>query len=171
MKKNLKNKKGFTFLEVIVAIGIFSLVSVVVVAVFANIMKTNNEIRSIQQKIELAGTTMESMAKIIRMSDNIDSSDSNNIFMRNTSQLRCIRYNVASPNIRVEEFPIPVGQGPEYCGVIGNYNDGNLVDLLDDVSASFAFTPSTDSEAGKVTILMNVGRRNLQTTVSFLDYQ
>jgi prepilin-type N-terminal cleavage/methylation domain-containing protein len=176
MKNFRKNKKGFTLLEVLVAVGLFSLISVAVVGIFANVMKTSNEIRTTQKKVELAGTTIESMAKIIRMSDNVGYNEDAplvgdwNIYIRNTSQKKCINYNFNSnrKELSVRDF---IPGDPGECAVPGNYSVSSLTVLLSDVDVFCDSILSTDTIAGKTTISVKIGNRSLQTTVSFLDYQ
>lgn len=178
MKKNKKNKKGFSFLEVVITIGIFSFISIAVVGAFASIASTGQKTRLVQKKLESAGTAMESMGKIIRMSDNIlydKINDPNNIYMRNTSQNKCIQYSFdsASKILRTRELSVPgTPPDPTYCADPSNYASASLFDLISNVDdVKFEVVAPDPTTAGMATILIFVDNKRLQTTVSFLNYE
>lgn len=62
------NKKGFTFLEMIVAMFIFVLVMVTVTNIFGRALTSFSKTRNLQKDLENAQYAMNSMTKIIRAS-------------------------------------------------------------------------------------------------------
>ncbi len=65
---NLKNKKGVTLIEVVVALGIFSVVSTIAINVFATTLQTQRKVFNAQLVQENGRYLMESVSKEIRTS-------------------------------------------------------------------------------------------------------
>lgn len=170
--KNLKDRKGFFLLEMIIAMAIFSLVIVAVVATFASIVKTQKRTREIQRNVESAGTAMEVMSKTIRMSSQTaDYSGGKEIRLYNNSQDKCISYKFNAGDLKVSE---ELGHnGTTDCTIPGTYPVSSYSTLIPGASGLFSVTTTRSSSPkrmGKATILVNLGQNHLQTTVSFVDY-
>ncbi len=186
MNKNInqKNKKGFSFLEVIISTFIFSLVIVVAVSAFASSFSAQKTVRKEQRNLEEARTAMETMAKNIRMSSNLvpsnpSGSEYKTIAMFNNSQSVCLRYHFTGVKLTVARGNFAVGVNvPLDCsnGVIAYSAPTELISIPVDGRFRVVKTSTVAPEKiGKATILINIGSgselQNIQTTVSFRDYE
>lgn len=64
---NLKNKKGFTLVELMVAVAVFSLVMVTAMSALVNVIDANKKARSIKTAINNISMTLEGLSKDMRM--------------------------------------------------------------------------------------------------------
>ena len=174
LRKNYKHK-GFTLVEMLVSLFIFSIVATIVIASFVQMVKVRQETKTIQQDMEDARTAMELMAKNIRMSSKVSSSGSA-IYMFNNSQGECISYEISGGAIKQSAMTVPAGSDGSYC-VSNNFNPNSYVSISssDIVSpSSFSVTSTSLTEMGKVTMEFTVqngsDKENIQTTVSLRDY-
>ncbi len=178
-----KNKKGFSFLEVIISTFIFSLVIVVAVSAFVGSFSTRKTVRAEQKNLEEARTAMETMAKNIRMSSYLKkTAGTEEIKMFNSSQTACFKYYFLNNKLSVAKYQFAAGwdpaTDPQKCsdGTISYDAATDLISIL--VTGKFDVVQTSaviGSEAiGKATILINIGTgnelQNIQTTVSFRDY-
>lgn len=179
-----KNKKvasagrpGFSLVEMIVAIFIFSLIMTVVTSVFVQVFNARKKSKEIQMNIEDARYAMELMAKTLRMSS-VKNYGNDFIVIYDYSQGKCIRYYrdsdsklkmIAAPEEEASACNDPNGT-PQ---TMMNAELGNL--LLDIVETDGA----TANTMGKVTIAMTIcaggvssceTMETIQTTVSLRDY-
>ena len=92
----VKNSKGFTLIELMVSIFVFSLVMTSATAVFAKVFRARQKSNAIQKNIEDTRYAMELMAKSLRMSSIISSTSpsqaNGSILSYDYSQGKCIRY-------------------------------------------------------------------------------
>jgi prepilin-type N-terminal cleavage/methylation domain-containing protein len=63
----LKNKKGFTLVEMMVAIAVFSVVMVTAMSALLNVIDANNKARSIKTAVNNVSFALESISKDMRM--------------------------------------------------------------------------------------------------------
>jgi prepilin-type N-terminal cleavage/methylation domain-containing protein len=187
-------RKGFSLLEMIVAMFISTLIVTVVVAAFASAFRSRESAGNTQRSIEEAKTAMEYMAKIIRMSSNVKVIDGGaSVQMYSKSLSKCVKFKYDSNKIaeyRCDPEATDVGninRGPCY------YSTGSDPDLTpcsgsSDFPASLALaykeiTGSSLNSAGfytpglkidRVTIrmeMLNDSNAKMQTTVSARDYR
>jgi prepilin-type N-terminal cleavage/methylation domain-containing protein len=175
-QKGKKQPKGFSLMELIIAMFIFVLMITVAVSVFANVVKTRKDTRSLQKNLEAGRTAIELMAKNIRMSSGLTTFNaSHGIRMFNNSQDRCIVYNFTGGDLKTGLGPI----GNTNCGGVSAGNDvidggvsGSFVVVPTDIGSGFG---DSDQDIGRATININIGsgfsQEHLQTTVSFRDYE
>ena len=176
LRKNYKHK-GFTLVEMLVSLFIFSIVATIVIASFVQMVKVRQETKTIQQDMEDARTAMELMAKNIRMSSNVSSNVSSNaIYMFNNSQGECISYEISGGAIKQSAMTVPAGSDGSYC-LSSNFNSSSYVSISSsDIGSpsSFSVTSTSPTEMGKVTMEFTVqngsDKENIQTTVSLRDY-
>lgn len=172
--KNQKDKKGFSFLEMIIAMAIFSLAIAAAVAAFASVVNTQKKTREIQRNVESAGTSIELMSKTIRMSSQTATYHAGKeIRLYNNSQAKCIsyRFNAGNGNLEISEMSSSTG-GTD-CPNTGTYPASSYSTLIPEVSGLFSVTQTRSSSPkrmGKATILVNIGQNHLQSTVSFMNY-
>lgn len=65
--KNIKNKKGFTLVEMMVAIAVFSIVMVTSISALLNVIDANNKAKSIKVAINNISFALEGISKDMRM--------------------------------------------------------------------------------------------------------
>lgn len=181
-RKKSKKLKGLTFVELIIAITVFSIIIVATISAFATGVLGRKNTQEIQQNAEETRAAMELMAKNIRMSSLVRVRDDGlKISMFNMSQDKCVSYLFHSGNLLASEFPpnhddAEVVRG-EDCLMFFKYNDKFKI-FVEDVGGKFYATETislplddADPVIGKATIQMKKGSNNLQTTVSFRDYE
>ena len=72
MKNNfsLKNKRGFTLIEIMVSLGIFAIVALVAVGAFLKIIDANKQSQSLQTAMNNTNFALESMVREMRVGKN-----------------------------------------------------------------------------------------------------
>ena len=179
LNKN-KNFRGFSILEVMIAMFIFVVVITAAVSVFARITLNRQRGREIQKNMEAARVALDSIAKNMRMSTAIDGRDGlaggiapsqkyKDIIMLNNSQGVCIEYRFRTDgeNSYLETGQaFPNSQGDCRFGDVSNF--GKIIE--GDVSGFFSVVKTSSSVIGKANIALTVDDVNLETSVSFRDY-
>lgn len=179
--KAQKIKKGFTLLEVLVAISIFSVVLTGVSGIFSNFVKNYKSTKIVQRNLENAQFAVNQMAKILRTSklvspvNNPVSSQAVEVY--DYSQNLCFRFEFTGGNINKQTASANVG----ICGVYGAaekmiYSNNAAVST----NGSFLYPIATDKangswHVGMITVLAVVSHGSedmakMQTTVSLRDY-
>lgn len=174
------NKQGFTLLELLVSVFIFSLVMITVVALFTRFVTFQKRSQSIQQNMEDARYVMELMAKTLRTSS-VVSSTASSINLYDYSQDKCIIYRFNAGAKEIEG-------GSRSPGTTGDKDSCNFgliapTSMVNNSINSMALsvTQSVPGVVGKVTISTVIcsssgcsgaenDRASLQTTVSLRDY-
>jgi prepilin-type N-terminal cleavage/methylation domain-containing protein len=182
-KKKKKNYRGFTFIEMMISLFIFSLAAVAFTTAFAGFIKAQARARFVQQNVESVRSAMEIMAKNIRTSTvRSDETDTDHITILNYSQSKCIRYDITGSNIFVKEENVAADAT---CATMesGSAGTSSLLSgeaTLEDGQFSVTKTDPAGPTMGKVTITVKVsaGGANanadtvtVQTTVSLRDYK
>jgi prepilin-type N-terminal cleavage/methylation domain-containing protein len=184
--------RGFSLLEVILALFIFSLVMMSVTSYFASTTVANRNTRLLQQNLEDVGFAMNRIAKVLRTSvvlSPILPSPVTSIRVYDYSQGACLRYEFSGNTIHefVSTAPFPGGGANEktWCASV-NVGDFTSVSLITTTGASisgrFYVIPSNDGVpagdplvAGRVTMNAKITRVNnfstIQTTVSLRNYK
>ncbi|HPN96242.1 MAG TPA: prepilin-type N-terminal cleavage/methylation domain-containing protein [Candidatus Moranbacteria bacterium] len=191
-------KRGFSLVEMLVALFIFSLVMMTVVSVFASFVSNRKKIGNVQRDLENGRTAIELMAKNIRMSCGVgigyvssgEETTGSALFMYNNSQGKCLIYQFQNGNLKSSSAPIeaPPGSENEPCPydcrpVNAGYSNWKTL-VSSNIQAGEFRIVKTDREpasvdgdprvVGKATILMSIGADmpvTLQTTVSHRDYE
>ncbi|MFC1623252.1 type II secretion system protein J [Patescibacteria group bacterium] len=172
-----KNKKGFTLIEVLVAMFIFTLMMLATILAFSNLFKSYRESKNIQEDLDNAQYAMNLVMKSLRTSSIItDGSDGegDTISIYDYSQDMCITYAFYSVDDK------------NYLGSSFFETD----DTTCETSTMPAFTPMTTGDVtgnfwwvksdgdsntvGSVTMLMHLGSSkggvDIQSSVSLRDY-
>lgn len=184
MMSRYRHKKGFTLIEVVVALFIFALLMSSVSGVFANAFLGYKAARSSQRDTENAQYAMNAMAKELRTSS-IAASSATAVRFYDYSQDICFAYRIQNGNLEVASvtpsdlalLPLaadkldfcenpPGGMGP-YTIVTTGVVTGNF--------SVIASVPAPASSVGKVTISLQIAEgtkhaARLQTTASLRDY-
>lgn len=182
-----EDKRGFTLLELLISVFIFSLVMVIVTSLFTRIVAFNKRSRSIQQNMEDVRFAMELMAKTVRTSSVVSCNNFNHpicnaqessIEVYDYSQNKCIRFYLKSKRIRMDSAATDRANCRSGVTLTG-------IDLVDNFVMNLDFratkTDNASSQVGKVTISAEVcstasctgvenDRANLETTLSLRDY-
>jgi Tfp pilus assembly protein PilW len=186
--KKIKNKSGFSFIEVLVATFIFVLIIVAVSMTFASLFGGYKGAKSIQKDLENAQYAMNLMAKSLRTSSIISPDSVNNnatdVTIYNYSKLsgKCERFKFDSVNKKIKygySNNAAVDSDKTLC-TSSTISNSSLTDMASDSinNAVFSITPSDgDSNpkiVGKVTISIEVksgsDKARIQSTVSLRDY-
>lgn len=175
-KKKASCKSGFSLVEVLVAMFIFSLVGVMLAGSFSGFLKSYVSAKKAQKSSESALNAINLMAKTIRSSTLAGVPSSPTILMFDNSQGAqgtCVSFQYAAGKIQVA-----VGDGITAANVsecdlatMGSFSDltpeGAVADL--NFSGELSDSTATPPTIGKVQISMKVQEKvstHLQTTVS-----
>lgn len=176
MKYKIKN--GYSFIEVIVAIAVFSVVVLTAVGVFSSSAGNYRRTRDSQRNLEAAQQAMNLMAKTIKTGVIGGSSGAeDNINLYDSSQGKCIKYAFNSTS-KILEYYQKTGASISDCSGYSASSEmaGGIANL------QFKKTlPVAGSVIGKTTIAMKIcltpadcsGQDivQIQTTVSARDYE
>ncbi len=153
-------KKGFTFIEVIIATFIFVVIMTALVAVFGSALKSYKSGKAIQKDLEGAQQAMNIMAKTLRTSK-IVSSTATAITVFDYSQddteesgpnKECIKYEFSGNSLRSGSASVA---DESACAV------ASTADMTTGtVTGNFYVVPSDDDTAGKVMISAKVCPEN-----------
>lgn len=167
-KKNKSSKifkKGFSLIEALISVLIFSLAVVMMIGSFANLLREYNDAKRAQRNVENAQYVMNLMAKSIRTSVISDPAISPNMITFDTldyTQNQCIRYIYDGVNDRLR-IGRTADTGPS-LNEITDCNWGSLAieDLTDSVirNAYIDAETSNPSAPGRVTISLEVEKRS-----------
>jgi len=179
-KKNNSNtfKKGFSLLEVIVAVFIFVLVVSAASMTFINAIKGYDNAKTIQRDLEGAQQAMNIMAKTLRTSSIVDDSQlPSRLDIYDYSQGRCIVYAFVGNTLQYGS----IGSADKATCNFGTISLSEMLPTFVTGSFDAVMSTSTPSFVGKATISMEVchpdgcgvtyiDKAIIQTTVSLRDY-
>lgn len=150
MKQKKKTKKGFSLIETLIAVFVFSMAMVMFAGVFANLMKNYAQAKRTQKNIENAEYAMNQMAKTIRTSKLVTYSSSFPLRVYDFTTGSCIHYEYISPNISIASAATAVDDctAGATLGAASTFAD-NIA------SANISATP-TGTSLGKVTVSLIV---------------
>ncbi len=180
-----KTLPGFTLIEMVISLGIFSIIAVAVAGTFASGFSTYKETRALSRNLESAQFAMNTLAKLLRTStvDPGSPSSSNQIIFYDHSSSRCFQYRiwssaVGSSVLQARWFPLTDSSlcrsstnatfPPTFSQVTSGF-----------VTGGFLITPSMNpTRAGRVTLSLSVKTNasavreaHVQTTTSLRDYK
>jgi prepilin-type N-terminal cleavage/methylation domain-containing protein len=174
-------KQGFSLLELMIAIFIFSLIMVSSSTFFGRSIQTYKNVRSTQRDLENAQYVMNLMAKTLRTST-IKFSDASNIVIYDYSRIAdaCIQYSFSSNRIQSRSADVT----KDDCTTSAPFNSFSDLSNVYVNNASFSVIPSSDSPSkvlGKATISMEIcatsgctgtekDKARIQSSVSLRDY-
>lgn len=184
--KKIKNKKGFSFIEVIVATFIFSLVMIAISMTFSSLFGGYKGAKIIQKNLENAQYAMNLMAKSLRTSSINSDGTLSDIIAYDYSQSKCIHYRFNNSVLELSSKDLSSQLGYEdftqeqklsWC--FDNNGSGSDFSSMTSgyVAGKFFAIKSATKVVGKVTISMKVCSDStckssaiLQSTVSLRDY-
>lgn len=184
-----KKSQGFSLLEVLLSVFIFSVIMLGVTSYFVSIVSANQNSKRLQQNLEDIRFAMNRIAKVLRTSVVvIPTSISNVTTIRvfDYSQSKCLQYTFAGNSIGEYSQDLPAGRTDEkpWCASLltTGFTQNILVNVASGASMTgrFVVIPSDDGSggsefAGRVTMNANVVRQGnsstVQTTVSLRNYE
>lgn len=181
-------KRGFSFLEIMISIFIFSLMMTTISITFASLFENYRNSRAIQMNLENAQFIINTMAKSLRTSS-IISNTTSSIRFYNYSDNNCFSYKfednslqVASMSISNITYPI-VEERKAQCGSASLTYSNILTNVNDAKFSVIQSSEGTPNIMGKVTISIDVcansgsecsesvhDKARIQSSVSLRDY-
>lgn len=91
-----KSLPGFTLIEMVISLGIFSIIALAVAGTFASGFSTYKETRALSRNLESAQFAMNTLAKLLRTSTVISAGGTNlqTITFHEYSSSRCFQYRI-----------------------------------------------------------------------------
>lgn len=171
-----KNIRGFTLLEVLVSLFIFSIVMMATAQIFGTAYSGYRMTRLVQRDIENAQFAMNVLAKTLRTSTVVSASGSRQLVKffdySQGTEGRCFLYQISADALQVASGD---STGVNHCNGM-TLNTFTTV-TTGTVTGSFQVTPSDPAtRVGKVTIslviseMTSVHSARLQTSVSLRDF-
>lgn len=186
-KGNKTTAKGFTLIEMIVAIGVFAIMSVALAGAFSSGFSTYQETRALQRNVEAAQYAMNTLEKLLRTSTvkSATNTSASTITFYDYSSARCFQYwmNPVLFALRARWYSAPNvdgcssgGFGPiTYSDVTSGYVTGRFI--IDPSDRDPVAVDGDAKEMGRVTVVLSVKtdagattESRLQTSVSLRDY-
>jgi len=170
------SRQGFSLVEMIVAIFVFSLIMTTVITTFVQAVGSRKKIQAIQQDIEDARYAIELMAKTLRTSS-VVSSTATEIKVHDYSQQLCVGYSWSN-----NALWLSTAAWDSIAKTCGTWTTPAVMTSNSLYGLSLIVTPSTSTSLGKVTIAMKICNKTvcsgptsdtttIQTTISLRDYQ
>lgn len=93
-----KVAKGFTLIEMIIAIGVFSIMSVAIAGTFTSGFSSYSDTRELQRNVETAQYALNTLEKLLRTSTVVSAGGANvqTVTFYDYSSARCFRYDIIS---------------------------------------------------------------------------
>lgn len=187
MSISSKKSQGFSLLEVLLSVFIFSVIMLGVTSYFVSIVATNQNSKRLQQNLEDIRFAMNRIAKVLRTSVVVIPTSMSNVTtirVFDYSQSKCLQYAFEGDSISEYSKDLPVGQSDEksWCASATGFTQSVLMDVASgaNMSGQFVAVPSDDGSggsefAGRVTMNAKVTRQGnsstVQTTVSLRNYE
>jgi prepilin-type N-terminal cleavage/methylation domain-containing protein len=176
MKIKLKKQKGFSLLELIIAIFIFSVVMLAVVAIFSKTIGSYKNSRNLQRNLENAQFALNLMAKTIRESKMVIPASPSTVgeikMINKRTTCKAFNFNSTEKTLQSSTFTSNDCSGSiSYSTAVSNVYD-----------VKFFVTPSSSTapkQVGHMTILMRLcsdqtctsaDEHALQTSVSLRNF-
>lgn len=174
---------GYTLIEVVVSMAIFSIVAVTLGQVFGGFYASYQSTRALQRNLEVAQHAIQIMAKELRTSSIVSdgSSPTKKVAFFDHSQKKCFQYSFANNALYKQEAPqsvtdvagcLGVAWGVETAGV--RVSSGSVLGQLVYTKSDATVTPHV---VGRLKVVMEVREKSgdenmsmLQTSVSLRDY-
>ncbi len=188
---NIKKKqRGFTFIEIIIAVFIFALMMLAVSGIFSGSIGGYRTARITQKNLEDAQFIMNQMAKILRTSSVQENPSASSLIVYDYSQSKCFKYAIQSGNISVGSKNPPPTEPKEARAEFEKDTAAwckNQSFSLNPMAAFYventipfrAISSKSSGEMGKVTISLSIcqnayscakDRVRIQSSVSLRDY-
>lgn len=183
--KKYQTKQGFTLLELMISIFIFSVVVVVVATIFSRGMVAYQYANSVQKGLEEAQFTMGQIAKVLRTSSIIlptgtTIATGTTITVFDASQTKCVKY-IISGGVVSQQKSLSINMDPsDWCGGVSygavvpmtNLDNGKITGSFSAVKSTYA--PPKVGRASMVFVITapnGSSSVHIQSSVSLRDYK
>jgi prepilin-type N-terminal cleavage/methylation domain-containing protein len=180
-------RQGFTLIEIIIAVSIFSIVIISLAGIFSSSIKGYRIAKATQKNLEDAQFIMNQMVKILRTSSIDSGSTSSELKIYDYSLSRCYRYRFENNKIQISfipdsipvDTPNPIGWCNDHEGSFSVYNDMANFYVKNGQFFSVSSNKIAGNEKlGKVTVSMELcqdaecleDRIRIQSSASLRDY-
>jgi len=195
MNKIKKIKKGFTLIEMLISVFIFSIIMTATVVVFAGYVKSHKYSRIVQKNLEGVQFAFNYIAKTLRVSSVINGDgDNKNLFTYTEAGETCTYFYINNgalwrKSLKLADVPASVSAGNkkgDKCGKILAYTltkgEKLTVGKIKDGKFYYTYTSRGDDTmipptVGRVTISVGIEDQTVpegliwaQTSVSLLNY-
>ena len=185
MKHATAHRPGYTLIEVMAALFVFTIISVAVTRTFSYAFFSYTVARATERDMESLQLTMNTLNKVFRAST-VLSSTTTSIKLRDYSQAKCLQYKIDSAGLEWQEGKTapsdPTPTNPTGCESVGWPSEWQS--LGEKLTGSFKVTPSvapagsTPATVGRITTVLKVQGGDarshfmspVQSTVSLRDY-
>ena len=153
MKKNMKAEKGFSLVETMIAVAIFSIAAVLLAGAFSSFIRTSIEAKKEQKNVEDAQYALNSISKTLRTSDLATTSFPLEVFDYSRTSYNCIIYNYDKVNKKIQ-VATTTDATPEDMSKCNWSNYGTFTDVTssDIADAKVDAILSTTTSKGRVSI-------------------
>lgn len=179
--------KGLTLIEIVVAMGVFTILMLAVSDIFASAFRAQRETTRLQQNLEAAQAAMNLMAKELRTSSIVfpDGETENHpldVQFIDYSQGKCIRYKVDAGVLKKWAAPqMDADPDAKRSNCRGRAIESSVYavgELARDITTSWykiqTSTNSAPRRVGRVTVWLKIGtagyNRTIQSSVSLRDF-
>jgi len=180
-------KKGFTLVEIIIAVSIFSMVMISLAGIFSSSIKGYRIAKATQKDLEDAQFIINQMVKILRTSSVDFGSTSSELKIYDYSLSRCYRYRFEGNKIQISfipdslpaDTPNPIGWCNDNEGNFSAYKDmANFYVKEGHFFSIYSRKDTGNEKLGKVTVSMELcqdsecleDRIRIQSSASLRDY-
>jgi prepilin-type N-terminal cleavage/methylation domain-containing protein len=188
MKKIFIPKRGFTMIELVISLFIFTLISTATAGIFSRFFSTYTKTRSIQRNLEQSQQVLNSISKVIRTSSivfPVADGAASNIVIYDYSQQKCIRYRFYTSGethqLRTASEAVAARTDCDNNAVTNNINNMDIVaDYADSINFEVVRSRSgSPGTVGKVTIAAGICQKSsdcakdeiwIESSVSLRDY-
>ncbi len=180
---NRNNQKGFSLLEVVMAMGAFTLIMLGTIQIMAQGSKNYRSTKELQTNLEAAQFALNTMAKELRTSSVVAASTgavASSITFFDYSQSRCIQYradestSMVTKRSRAFAATDPDANRTSCAGYTFTETQEQLLTNLSNQAFNVDMSTQTPPHVGRVTVSLTVGTvggaATAQTTVSLRDF-
>lgn len=175
--------KGFTLIEVVVAVFAFLVIMMAVSQVFVQAFRGYSSAKIVQRDLEAAQFAINTLAKELRTSS-IVSSTSSSVQFYDHSQGICFRYLIHNPSsalqVSKEQEPVNLSESARQERCANSFSPSATATIANGiVSGAFSVVPSDGTSSpkvvGKVTVSLTIGegalhRARIQSTAALRDF-
>ena len=179
-KTDMKTKKGFTLIEMIISMGILVIMSTALAGTFSSGFSSYGSSRELQRNLETAQYALNTLEKLLRTSTLRDTTDGlrTSIVFYDYSSGKCFQYRINAFTLQARQYPETFGN----CSAAGfgaiaysNVTSGHVES--DGFWVINSIPTSGSKKMGRVTINLSVRKSSasalksqIQVTASLRDY-
>jgi len=198
-KQTAKKAKGFSLIEILIAVFIFSLIMTATTQVFTGLIKGYFKTKKVQRDLENAQFASSLLTKSLRTSVLIKCDGAAScaggshasLQVYDYSQKKCIIYQISGNNLKIGSEDYSVGHDTDPAGdcAAKTFIASEMFSMASDISSDSGkfyvvpYSASAPKEVGKVTLALKIcpgavcgggstsDEADIQSTVSLRNYQ